>query len=264
MIIHFSGTGNSRHVASLLQQRMKGDTVEIDAKSIASASLTHLTPDADEPVIWVFPVYSWGVPPVVVRYMSAINGSLDRCRHYMVCTCGDDIGLAHEQWRKLVKSRGWQPVTAYSVQMPNTYVTFPGFDVDTKEVEADKLSRCSQRVDSIASRILTGTPGDDVVTGGMKRIKSRLIYPFFTKHMMSPRPFHCLSDMCIGCGLCASACPMDNITMNSGKNPEWGENCAMCLACYHTCPRHAVAYGNLTRKKGQYMLNSRLSEQTGD
>ena len=97
MIIYFSGTGNSRHVASLLQHRMKGEVVKIDAKSIDTASTTHLSPDNDEPLIWVFPIYSWGVPPVVVKYMSTINGDLARHKHYMVCTCGDDIGLAHEQ-----------------------------------------------------------------------------------------------------------------------------------------------------------------------
>lgn len=260
MIIYFSGTGNSRHVASLLQQRMKGEMVKIDAKSIDTASTTHLSPDSDEPLIWVFPIYSWGVPPVVVKYMSAINGDLARNKHYMVCTCGDDIGLAHKQWRDIMRSRGWNAVTAYSVQMPNTYVTFPGFDIDTEEVEADKLSRCCKRIDHIVSCIKSGTPGDDVVTGGMKWIKSRMIYPLFIRRMMSPRPFHYLDNQCIGCGLCVKACPMDNVTLDENHRPQWGDNCAMCLACYHACPKHAVAYGRLTDKKGQYRLPEQITD----
>ena len=34
--------------------------------------------------------------------------------------------------------------------------------------------------------------------------------------------------------------------------PVWGADCAMCLACYHHCPEHAVGYGNATKGKGQY------------
>lgn len=125
---------------------------------------------------------------MVVKYMSTINGDLARNKHYMVCTCGDDIGLAHEQWRDIMRSRvergnGLLGADAQHLR----YVS--GFDVDTKEVEADKLSRCDKRVDHIVSCIKSGTPGDDVVTGGMKWIKSRMIYPLFIRRMMSPGHF---------------------------------------------------------------------------
>ena len=35
--------------------------------------------------------------------------------------------------------------------------------------------------------------------------------------------------------------------------PHWGNRCAMCLRCYHSCPRNAVAYGKATAGKGRYM-----------
>ena len=55
---------------------------------------------------------------------------------------------------------------------------------------------------------------------------------------------------CIDCGLCEKVCPVGNITVTD--RPVWGGNCTQCLACYHVCPVHAVEYGKMTGKKGQY------------
>lgn len=174
----------------------------------------------------------------------------------MVCTCGDDIGEAHLMWRKLITDCSWDPCATFSVTMPNTYVLLPGFDVDSKEVERAKLSEAPERIKTIAARIKSGWRGDDVTTGSFKWLKTACFYPFFMRYLMSPKPFHALTDTCIKCGKCIKTCPMNNIAWGNDKYPEWGDNCEMCLACYHCCPTHSVAYGNKTRAKGQYRFPS--------
>lgn len=223
-----------------------------------------LSPASGERIIWVFPVYSWGVPPVVRKYIKKVeinpetaaesDGSNKRNKHYMVCTCGDDVGLTHKEWRRLIRKRGWRAVATFSVQMPNTYVLLPGFDVDSATVADEKLSKAPARIRAIARAIRHEARVDDVVRGGVPWIKSKILRPLFKTFLMSPKPFH-YTDKCVGCGKCASQCPMDNIIMSkdgSYKRPEWGKNCALCLGCYHICPHHAVAYGHATEKKGQY------------
>ncbi len=247
MIYCFSGTGNSRYVARCLGQALDQKITNIDAASLLRPERFHC---ADEVTVWVFPVHSWGLPKVVGRFMRdmpAIAG-----RHYMVCTCGDDIGLAHKQWRKLVERYHGSACGAYSVQMPNTYVLLPGFDVDSDEVEREKLGKCKSRIDYVASRIAGGYTGDDVVKGGLPWLKSRVIYPLFMAFMTSPRPFKVDRRRCVGCGRCVARCPMFNVHQDKAKRPMWGDNCAFCMACYHACPSHAVAYGRRTKKKGQY------------
>lgn len=260
MILWFSGTGNSYYIAHQLclslgetLTEMKPDILTTDSPSIASS----------ERILWVFPVYSWGIPPYVLRIIRKVHiqGVKNSTPHHLVLTCGDDTGLTAECWRKELRKRGWNAISAFSIQMPNNYVCMKGFDVDSPEVMKDKLDKAPQRIADVAKMILqseqTGETITDTVKGSFAWIKSRIIYPWFVRNAMSPNPFHHTSD-CISCGKCSSICPLGNITMtnltgNQHKTPVWGTNCAMCLACYHICPRHAVEYGDKTKNKGQYL-----------
>lgn len=260
MIIWHSGTGNSRLVAERLGSALGLRLVRIGPS--APRELAVAAPD--EPVVWVFPVYSWGIPPVVVGYMrSVVIAARGRCRHYMVATCGDDTGLTDRQWRREVRRRGWEARGMWSVQMPNNYVLLPGFDVDSECVAQAKLEAAPARIDEIARGIRVGAAADSTVRGSMPGLKSRVLYPLFRRFMMSPRPFGC-SGACIGCGRCAMVCPERNVTMEGAapsRHPRWGSRCAMCLACYHACPAHAVVYGRRTRAKGQWWAPARLPER---
>lgn len=252
MIFCFSGTGNSRYVAGSIAA-LTGDRVEDMAEWIAGAARKAFAIAAGEKIVWVFPVYSWGIPPVVIEFIRNVEVISDAgCRHYMVCTCGDDTGLTHRQWRREIVGRGWVPQAAFSVQMPNTYTLMKGFDVDSKEVESAKLDAVPKRVGEIVGKMSAGFAGDDVVSGSWAWVKSRIIYPWFVRYCMSPRPFH-HDDACVGCGKCVRECPMRNIVPDGDSRPQWGNRCAMCLRCYHTCPHHAVAYGKATAGKGQYI-----------
>lgn len=259
-IFCFSGTGNSMYVARLLAGAL-GDT-EIDV--LAGECL--LEPSAFEAgagvaverVVWVFPTYSWGVPPVVARFIerASLGDGIRQARHYMVTTCGDDMGRADRQWRRLLAGRGIDGLGAFSVQMPNTYVCMKGFDVDSEEVAAAKIEAAPARVRAIADAIVGGG-ADMLERGAFAGIKSGLIYPWFVRYAMSPKPFR-VSDCCTGCGRCSRSCPMGNIHMDAGRRPQWGGQCALCLRCYHICPSGAVAYGGKTRGKSRYTMMMRL------
>lgn len=256
MIIVFSGTGNSLHVANLLAENLNERVVKLPCTE-------SLAVDENEGrIVWVFPVYSWGVPPIVMRWLAniVIDGA-ERVVHHLVLTCGDDIGLADKMWQKAILSRGWNFGKVFSVQMPNTYVFMKGFDVDSSEIATEKVKASKERCATISDSIMRG--GDrtsDVVRGKMAWLKTKVIYPYFVKFEMSPKPFHA-SVSCIGCGLCSRVCPLSNIKMEpteEGLNrPAWGSNCALCSGCYHCCPVHAVQYGKTTLNKGQKKILTR-------
>lgn len=256
MIVFFSGTGNSREVARRIADALGHSSFEITGKAaINPAEYAPLVMSPhEEDVVWVFPTYSWGVPPVVERFIKNIKvePSFAAARHWMVTTCGDDMGYADRQFNLLVGSRGWNPAArAFSVIMPNTYVLMRGFDVDSSKVEREKLDDMSRSVESVV-RCISGDSSEtcELKRGLFPRFKTYVINPWFKRHDMSPKPFH-HSDACTLCGLCARTCPLENISMKE-SGPVWKEDCALCLRCYHICPSHAVAYGNITKRKGQY------------
>lgn len=251
MIILFSGTGNTAAVACLLADKLTDTIISIgsDTPSLPLA----IAPG--ERIVWMFPVYSWGVPPVVRRFMTKVKFSNAPGIHHMVCTCGDDVGYADRMFRREVRRRGWSRGGCWSVEMPNTYVCLPGFDVDSKSVAQSKLAAMAGRIAHIARAISVSSKVEDVVRGAFPWIKTCVIYPLFTRLLMSSRPFYA-TKACVGCGKCARVCPVANIVMSKSGDgssaPCWGDNCAGCLACYHYCPHHAVVYGRRTASKGQY------------
>lgn len=255
MILYFSGTGNSAWVArSLASSLNESEPVEISRRLLDEPTID-LT--GHQRVVWVLPVYSWAIPTTVVKFMKRVtltNGV--RLPHFMVVTCGDDTGNIDRQWRRIMSRRGWGAVGCWSVTMPNTYTAMKGFDVDLPELAAEKLQKAPERVGLIANSISEGSHATDIVRGRFAALKSGIIKAWFHRFAMNPRRFN-VSDSCISCGKCERVCPTVNVRLVDGR-PQWGDNCALCLACYHNCPVHAINYGKSTRSKGQYVCPLRV------
>lgn len=250
MIIYFSGTGNSRYVARVLGEKLKESVAALVDLPPAKAKFSGVSLGI------VFPIYSWGVPPLVLDYVRNLNQQfIDAIKDvpvYIICVCGDETAHAPEMIENALAERVVKLSGGWSVQMPNNYVLLPGFDVDPTAVEKEKLDKASAAVAECADKIQKGEWEKNYVRGGMAWFKSRLIYPAFKRWGIFPDRWHA-TDACISCGKCVMACPMENIEIEkAGEHPKWGKNCVSCLACYHICPRHAVQYGKITRNKGQY------------
>lgn len=47
-------------------------------------------------------------------------------------------------------------------------------------------------------------------------------------------------DKCLGCGACASMCPVNAITMKGGKAEINKKKCIKCGTCMQICPVSAI------------------------
>ncbi len=257
MIYYFSGTGNSRYVAQRLGAALGQEARFIPATNPYSETLGG---DADSSIGIVFPIYSWGVPPIVLDFIARLPEALlekVRKRHipiWCVATCGDETGNAITMLRKALRARNTDLEGAWSVIMPNVYVMLPGFGTDPTPLEEEKLRNCMGRIEEIAALIATGTYKFDVHTGTFPRVRTSLTYPLFLKWGVETKRWHS-TDTCISCGKCAHACPVRNIAMADG-HPVWGTDCTSCCACFHACPTNSVQYGRITRKMGQYTFRN--------
>ena len=249
MIFYFSGTGNSKWIAEQLADRLKEQLIFIP-ETMRNAIFDYEMADKEK-IGFVFPVYSWGPPPIVLQFIEQLNlQRYDKQYLFFVCSCGDDTGLTQQVFCNAVSRRGWKCDAGFSVIMPNNYVLLPGFDVDSKEIEERKLTDAIPKLAEIGSMLEEGKEVFQCHEGSFPFIKTKIINPFFTKWGISARKFH-TTDACIACKRCEKACPMNNIVM-VGWKPVWGRDCNSCLACYHICPQNAVQYGSVTGKTGQY------------
>ena len=229
MVYCFSGTGNSQWVADKLQGLV-----------------------ADTPDVFglIFPVYGWGIPKVVNDYLRKHSDEIQKSEYiYAVMTCGDDVGYADNVLRKAL---GGRLDAVFSVQMPNTYVCLPGFDVDKDDVAQAKVESTLLRLPSIAEYIMRREKRTDVVRGACAWLKTYVLRPMFNRFLVTDKYFHVVSKQCTQCKRCVRGCPLGNMAMDEKGNVVWKhENCTACLRCYHRCPNKAVQFGRFTKNKGQ-------------
>ena len=244
MILYFSGTGNSAHVAKKLEAQL-GDTALNLAYYIKND--IHKPVHSDKPWVIVVPTYAWQIPHIVTSWMlqTELTGSHDA---YFVMTCGDGIGNAAKYNAALCEQKDWIHKGTAKIVMPENYIAM----FDAPDLETAK------RIVKAADRIIKKT-GDYILHGGnlpkskvtlKDKILSGPINTGFNRFYVKANKFY-TKDSCTSCGLCESLCPVNNVKLKDGK-PVWGDFCTHCMACICGCPTEAIEYGKTSVGKVRY------------
>ncbi|NLI53265.1 MAG: 4Fe-4S binding protein [Clostridiales bacterium] len=263
-IYYFSATGNCLSVAKRIAhgidadivsiaKEMQNDRVRIEARRIGI----------------VFPAYLtsvMGLPLIVERFCRSIDYREDM-RIFAVCTCGGypfaNAFVPLEKLKKLICKCGGQLDAAYSVRMPMNNLDYEHIPVPISKDIPKIIERANRKTDRIGRRILSGRGTRFVL---LKWLTCRLvsgIYLAFRRQTMDvlakmakldadvSQPAERLVPLtdrsivvrehCIGCGTCASVCPVQNIAMQNGR-PVYRHHCEMCFACDEWCPVGAIQH----------------------
>ena len=249
MVFYYSGTGNRKYAAEKLLAAAGGELISIT--DCMKNETFEFTPAVGEIVGFVFPVYSYTVPMTVQNFASKVKINSDREIYtFAVATCGATTGSSLKTFDKLF------PITAmFGLPMVDNYLPFLSAAPSKEEVE-EILSRADEVLDDIINSIVHRESGNlNRHEGKGGKILSLLAGNSYAKRR--PTSDFVSNDDCVGCGLCESICPTESVQVIDGYAQWTKENCDLCFACLHRCPKEAIDYKNKTQGKGRY-VNPRI------
>ena len=253
MIFYFSGTGNTRWAAEELA-RATGEELLFIPDELQGPCHYHLR--EQERVGFCFPVHGWQPPRIVRTFIKKMTiDAADGHYCYALVTCGDSIGRTMEMLAKELSARGLHLSSRFSLVMPESYVCLPFMYTDKPERERAKIAKATDELAVYTRMVVERSEGEEHTKRGLTPWTfSHVIGAYFNSHMITDRKFTVDADVCIACGRCQQVCPTGDLQLDDQGRPSWSHDgsCTCCLACYHHCPRHAINYGSITRRRGQY------------
>lgn len=243
----FSGTGNTLWAAGALATQL-GQT---NLVPIASPAATNAPPVQRVGV--AFPVYSWGPPAIVNRFLDQVRVAPGGYV-FLLLTAGGDAGSAARIAERRLKARGIEVASSFTIKLPDNYPPLGGAPALPKQQRM--FERSIEQVKSAAAAIQASTRDHIEVGRWIFRAMGRLAYPFFITHAAAMDKGFRADDKCNGCGLCARLCPVGDIEMSDAPGdaarPRWLHRCEQCFACLHWCPQAAIQFGRRSASQGRY------------
>ena len=241
-IYWFSGTGNSLRVAKALQDGLD------DATLVPIARAVHEEAPSTDHLALVFPVYAWGPPKLVERFIGKLpTGVSDDV--YAVFTHGGSCGSTAKVTRRLLRGRGLDLSAAWAVRMVENYPPFGGAPGEDKRVK--RLSHAETRIQEIVGEARRGRRGVFDQSGWLFRVFGPVIHRMFMSRVSRADRKFFADERCNQCGLCGKVCPVGNIELVDDR-PTWLGRCEQCFACFHFCPQNAIQYGKKTARQVRY------------
>ena len=252
MVFYFSGTGNTRWAAEQLA-KATGERLCFIPNELQTDC--NYTLAEGERLGICFPVHGWQPPHIVRLFIERMEISgQEKPYVYALCTCGDNAGLAVEMLRRQLAGKELHLSSCQSLIMPESYVCLPFMYTDTPQREQEKICQSEKLLEQFVQRVLAcETDYEDVRRGATPWLFSHVIGAYFNARMITDSKFTVDADVCTHCGRCERECPVGDVELKE-KLPTWKHDgsCTCCLSCYHHCPVHAINYGKITRRRGQY------------
>ena len=239
IIYWFSGTGNSLAAAKALANRCG------DAELVPMAKAIQNPPPSAGLIGLVFPVYSFGPPALVARFVKILNALPDSYIFSVVTYAGNKGGTL-SILDGLLKKRGLDLAAGWGVKMPENYPLLGGAPAPERQHEIQ--SAAEEKIEQIAMELQQSPRGMIEPSPLFWRFLSLAAYPVFrrvARHL--DRGFR-VTSACNGCGICAKICPAADIEIKDGK-PKWTGHCEQCFACFHWCPQRAVQFGPSAKQR---------------
>ena len=244
MVLYFTGTGNSRHIAERIAHALNDTLISLNDR-IKSGDITPLAVNGR--LVLVMPTYAWRIPRIVRNHLlrTELRGARET---WFVMDCGSEIGNAAKYNRALCREKGLVYMGTAQIVMPENYIAM--FNAPQVEEARQIVARAEPDIDGAIAAVRENRAFPPPRRKFYDRFMSGPVNPIFYFCFVKANAFT-VGNACTGCGQCVRRCPTNNITLQNGK-PVWGQNCTHCMACICYCPAEAIEYGKKSLGKPRY------------
>ena len=231
--IYLSGTGNTKHITELLFKEIgaKGDLVPIESPDVSKAL-------KDDELIIAYPTQFSNIPYLVRDFIIIHKADWKGKKIFLITTmglfAGDGTGCA----ARLLKKYGAEITGGLQIIMPDSIGDCKALK-KSHEQNKEIIAKADKRSVQAAELIRAGRFPKEGLSfwAHLAGLFGQRLW-FYNKTTDYSKKLK-ISDSCIGCGLCASNCPMGNLVIQNGKAVNL-EKCAMCYRCISSCPKKAI------------------------
>ena len=248
MVLYFSATGNTEHVARKCAEATGDECLDLLLK-IQTKDYSEIK--SEKPFVICSPIYVCEMPNFLQDFLKKVSFSGSR-EFYFIFTSGGYSGCASVLAKSFCRKHHFVYKGSADVFMPRNYIANTIYPMQDSDTIKDVLIKAEKNLPDIF---------EVIKNGGL--LKSRHVFLFETlsivpvaifwiRFKMGARDFYA-KDSCIACGKCSKVCPFNNVTITDGR-PVWGNKCTHCMACIANCPKESIEYGSITAGKERYLF----------
>ena len=232
--IYLSGTGNTKHciekLVSLLDESARALPIE------AAGAVQEIA--ENDTVILGYPT-QFSNAPFLVREFIRSNAALWKGKRILcVATMGAFSGDGAGCTARLLRKYGAVVLGGLHIRMPDSVCDSK---LLKKSLDENRriVAEADHKIERVAKEIIRGNYPQEGISffSHLAGLFGQRLW-FYGKTAGYSDKLK-ISESCIGCGLCASLCPMGNLSIENRKAVAHGQ-CTMCYRCISSCPKQAI------------------------
>ena len=245
----FSSTGTSLQIANDISENLENTEI-ISIPKLMKQDNWAITGDT---IGFVFPCYYGTMPKLVAQFITGAE-KIETVYTYCVATAGGDPGYSLKHLKEALITRGSDLHYGRKIVIASNYMNGWYYNLiqPKKEILEQKVNDAREKCHEIARDINLS----------VKMIEKAHFLNYLLPQVISPSRYirdtrawdseFTVAENCNSCGICAKACPVDNITMKEGK-PTFNRNCQRCMSCIQFCPESAFLIEGKPMNKPKYL-----------
>ena len=232
--IYLSGSGNTKHVVTLLLNVLgnTGICAPIESEDAMKAL------EGDE-ILIAYPTMFSNIPYLVRDFINSHGSSWKGKKIFLITTmglfAGDGTGCA----ARLLKKYGAEITGGLQIVMPDSIGDCKALK-KSKEQNKAIIDKADKRIIDAARKMREGNYPKEGLSfaAHLAGLFGQRLW-FYNKTTGYTDKVRIDPSKCIGCGICAKNCPTQNIKIEDGKAVS-SDKCTMCYRCVNHCPKQAM------------------------